>query len=179
MYIISQRFVDREACWWWMHVDDGCLMYACMQSCHIYIHICMHAWQLCIRQASGINMSLSFILLNKRLLDNMLEHSSWARSDSEFQSVWVARGSQRYERTSLAITCSTIILRRAMAWVCSVSSLLNWPECLKGGIIRLAQTSARRSWIRNPLSAITSSPGSSKGRTPLILVISLSEMQPV
>ena len=33
--------------------------------------------------------------------------------------------------------------------------------------------------MRNPLSAMISSPGSSKGGTPLILVISLTEMHPV
>ena len=64
--------------------------------------------------------------------------------------------------------------------MCAISSLLNY---LLGpvnvGVTRLTSMSARRSLIRKPLSAITSSYGSRSFRMPDSLVISLSEMEPV
>jgi hypothetical protein len=48
-----------------------------------------------------------------------------------------------------------------------------------GGAIRHALWTASRSWILNPLSAITQSPGWSNSKKPLARTISLSLIQPV
>eukprot|EP00064_Thunnus_orientalis_P020635 superscaffoldBa00005784_g20777 len=66
-----------------------------------------------------------------------------------------------------------------MAWVLSVSSLLNWLWSLKGGMINLAPTSSNSPGMRKPLSAVISSPGSSNSKIPDCLVNSLSEIEPV
>uniref|UniRef100_A0A0E9WGK0 Uncharacterized protein n=1 Tax=Anguilla anguilla TaxID=7936 RepID=A0A0E9WGK0_ANGAN len=78
------------------------------------------------------------------------------------------------------IALSTWILKRAISCVCVISALLNCPLGPKNvGITSLTFMSVRRSLIRNPLSAMTSSPGCRRLRMPDSLVISLSEMEPV
>ena len=66
-----------------------------------------------------------------------------------------------------------------MARVVSVSSLLNWLKCLKGGMINLAQTCSDSFAMSEPLSAMISSPGSSYSKIPDWLVNCLSEIEPV
>ena len=77
------------------------------------------------------------------------------------------------------IARSTWILSSAIRRVFSTSDTANCTlPCSRGGMLSVTPFSAKRSWISNPRSAITLSPGSRRSNRPEFLVISRSETCP-
>ena len=111
---------------------------------------------------------------------------------AETEIIWLANGLTFRGKVldnirkffSLPMALSTCIRKRAIFLVLSISDAdkcFPFPQAhllVNGGMINLALFFRRRSRIRNPLSAIISSPGRIRFRNPDSLVIYLSDTLP-
>ena len=127
----------------------------------------------------NINLHIIYFCSNKgpwKFVSRQHTAHNWFIVPARFKGIGA---SKIWNSLNLLIALSTWTLKLAIFSFSSVSSLVNWTfRARKFGITSIHSFFSSRSWITNPLSAITWSPLSSRSKMPDTIVMCLSDMLP-